>query len=126
MHSRIVAMMTMVLVVRFFCIGVLTFSENVRGPAYDSTLLGLFRYKARHGASGDLELDVIRLHPEHERIVLADRYDRPDDAARGDYDIAVLKLAQHLLGLLLLTLHGEEQEEVEDREYQNDRQKTQR
>src|SRR5438270_13622538 len=106
MHSRIVAMMTTVLVVRFFCIGMLTFSETVRGPAYDSTLLGLFRYKARHGASGDLELDVIRLHPEHERVIVADRDDRSDDAARGNDDVPVLKLAQHLLGLLFLALHG--------------------
>src|SRR6476660_8191735 len=118
-HSRIVATMTMVLVVRFFCIGFVNFLAGlISCPASDSTLLGLFRYQAGHGASRDLEFDVVRLHAKNQGIVVSDRYDRAHNAAGGDDDVAVLQLREHLLGLLLLPLHGQEQKEVEDGEDQ--------
>ena len=114
-------MMT-VLVVKFFCIG---FIYSLVRPLI-LPLLGFLGYKARNRASGDLDFDVVRFHAKHESIVFADGNNGAHDAPGRNHYIAVLQLSEHLRRLLLLPLHGQEQQEVEDTEDKNDGQEAQR
>ncbi len=81
--------------------------------------------QARHRAAGHLEFYVVGFHTQHQSVVFGDRHDGPDDAAASQHDVAVFEALQHLLLLLLLPLHGQEEQKVEDREDENNGEKPQ-
>ena len=102
--------MKAILMFRFFC---------MRLPSADLFLRPLWQHSG-HRAARHLDLYVVRLDAQEQRIVVVDRHNGAHDAAAGDHVLAVLQLAEHLLLLLLLALHGKEQEEIEDGENEED------
>jgi len=53
-------------------------------------------------------------------IIIPNLRDGAHDAAGGHHHVAVLQFGKHLLLLLLLPLHGQEEQKIEDSENQED------
>src|SRR5580658_2175875 len=115
-QSRITATMTTVLPVTFFFMRILAL---LKLTLCKLLLLAFGRHQVGNRATGHLQLNIVGFHTQHQRIVVADCNDGPHDPAAGKHRVPILQRAQHLLRVLLLALHGKEQEKVEDSEDQD-------
>src|SRR5262249_8840083 len=88
-------------------------------------LLTVTRDQAGNRAPRNLDFYIVGFHPQHEGVVIADGNNRADNTPAGQHGGAVLQLLQHFLLLLPLTLHGQEQQEVEDGKDEDDGQESQ-
>src|SRR5215831_13063786 len=87
-------------------------------------MLLLFREEIGYGAARHLELHVVRLDAQDDRVVAFNGDDGTYNAPTGHDSIAVLQARQHFLRLLALALHGKEEQKVEDREDEKDGQES--
>lgn len=77
-------------------------------------LLNLFLgNNAAHSVTGKLELDIVRFDLYYDNVFFCTD-DGTYDTTSRDNDIARLQLSQHLLLLLLLPLHGQKEQEIEN------------
>ena len=71
----------------------------------------------RNRTAGHLEFHIVRLYLDHKGVVLFHDDDNlPDQSTTRHDNIALFQILQHLRGLLLLPLHGEEEQEIENAE----------
>src|SRR5579862_3077485 len=122
MQTRIVTTITTVLPVTFFRMRIV--------PCFCKLLsYCLFLTVARHlvgnRAAGHLQLDIVGLHAQDHRVVIANGDNRTDNSATGKDGVSILQGTQHRLLFLLLPLHGKEQQKIENAENQENGEKAQ-